>query len=63
VHWATHWSVFYNTFKREDEIYKRNRQAFETRFITEANHKRMDAFMVIKRGVEMASYKDKPFKF
>ncbi|MDR0749236.1 MAG: DUF6261 family protein [Tannerellaceae bacterium] len=54
------WNVLSNTFKKEDEIYKRSRKAAETRFITEAHEKRIDAFRVVKGGVETASYKDTP---
>jgi hypothetical protein len=54
------WVVFVNIFKKEDDIYKRSQKVSETRFITKAEAERQDAFMVIKRGVEMASYKKTP---
>jgi hypothetical protein len=54
------WDILYNTFQKEDEIYKRSRKAAETRYITEAHTKRLNAFRVVKGGVETASYKDTP---
>ncbi|MDR0748219.1 MAG: DUF6261 family protein [Tannerellaceae bacterium] len=52
------WSAFAGVFKKEDRIYKHNRRVAETRLVMEADAKRLNAWMALKRGMEMASYKD-----
>jgi hypothetical protein len=50
------WLTLKEEFKREDDIYKHSAMASETKYLNEAHHRRADAFMLIRRSVESASY-------
>ncbi|MDR1343970.1 MAG: DUF6261 family protein [Tannerellaceae bacterium] len=50
------WKVLSKQFEREDDIYKRSAKASETKYIVEANRKRGDSYMMLRRSIEAASY-------
>jgi hypothetical protein len=55
---AKSWKAFLLAYAKEDDIYKKNTKAIETKYINEANQKRSSAYMVIKRSVEAAGCSD-----
>ncbi|MDR1937609.1 MAG: DUF6261 family protein [Tannerellaceae bacterium] len=54
------WKNVVRLFDKEDDIYKRSLKSIETKFIQEADRKRDDSFMMLRRGVEFALYNEDP---
>jgi hypothetical protein len=53
-------NVLFTFFDREDDIYKRSLKSFETKFIEEADIKRDNSFVMLRKGIEFALYSEDP---
>jgi hypothetical protein len=52
--------VLQKVYKDEDDIYKRDAKAMETKYISGAHRSRRGAFMLLKRSIDAARYSDEP---
>ncbi|MDR2389463.1 MAG: DUF6261 family protein [Tannerellaceae bacterium] len=50
------WNNFRGLYVKEDDIYKRSLKAVETKYIDEADSKRIDTYMAIKRKIKFMTF-------